>query len=103
MTTMTIPYILQREKARLERLLAEGLPAAYKGDWETFWYDFYPDFSWFQPIPQLQACLDSPEWRWLAAQIKLKYRVDFVAEITAGIIGILAQEAIDEQYYRDNH
>jgi hypothetical protein len=78
-------HILTRERRRLDKLLTNGLDPVYD-DWEDYWYDFFPDFSWtFDCIRELQWLLDDPQWQDLAAQLKASRGVDFPAMLAKAI------------------
>lgn len=70
---------VEGHRRELVRLLADGLHPAYKS-WDEFMIDYHPDFSWSNPRPELQACLDDAEWMRLAGEVKAKYGVDFAEE-----------------------
>ena len=85
-TGRTLQEIVQREKARLRKLLQEGLHPIYEGKFEDFLCDFYPDFSWNAVLyDELQACLDDPEWIVLAVEVKQKWGFDFRKDMQEGV------------------
>jgi len=75
--------ILEREIARMESILKDGLPACYS-DFEDFLCDYGPDFSWTSEVTiiQLDELLASARWLELAEQIKTSSGFDFFKVIT---------------------
>lgn len=84
MTTTNPRYftVLAREIARMQKILAEGLPKCYS-DWQDFLIDWGCDFSWTPDttLIQLNELLESKEWLDLAEKVKSSHGHDFYAEV----------------------
>jgi hypothetical protein len=81
---LTHKGLAERECARLQDFLDNGLDPAYKNI-DEFWYDFWPDFSWSEwNRVEAAALLLNEDWLALAAQVKAKHGFDFEAEVRLG-------------------
>lgn len=73
----------------LERLVVEGLPDVYEGKLASYWYDFYPDFSWDGRMSkQMQIMLSDGGFPALAAAFALRFPCDLVAELQRAMASV---------------
>ena len=75
--------VLAKEIARMQQIMANGLPQVYV-NFDEFLADYFADFAWtdeamFEQITELKT---SPEWVSLAAQIKSTHGFDFPSQLT---------------------
>ena len=96
MTTTTAtkrPYLLKRERERMTDILKNDI----FGTFESFLYDYYPDFSWKPPemVEELEIIVNDPAWLTLAEQIKAARGYDFATEVRNAIEHLKAEAAIE--------
>lgn len=84
-------YIVIRERFRLWDILHNGFPKCYldaEGKLEdSYWYDYFADFSWdaTEFVQQANALLSDIIWLNLNMAVRIVYDVDFAEEINNAI------------------
>lgn len=76
---------------RLERITVQGLPSVYKDKLSSYWYDFYPDFSWDgRADKQIELVLSSPNFDQLEAAFSARFNVSLRANLEQAVKDIRA-------------